>query len=164
MKNKTLFITRAAIIAALYFVLAWASQALGLASGAIQVRISEGLCILPLFTPAAIPGLFIGCILFNFTSGCMLLDVIFGSLATLLGALGTRYLSKKNRFIGIIYPILANGIIVPLVLKYVYMLDDAVWFLFLTVTAGEIISVGVIGLLLYPLFNKFKTQLFGSNE
>ncbi|MCP2867106.1 QueT transporter family protein, partial [Salmonella enterica] len=68
-----------------------------LASGAIQVRISEALCVLPFFTPAAIPGLFLGCLLSNLLTGCIIWDVVFGSLATLLGALGTWLICGRPR-------------------------------------------------------------------
>ena len=78
--------TQAAIIAALYVVLTYLAGMLGLASGAIQIRFSEALTILPVFTPAAIPGLFAGCILSNLFTGCALPDIVVGSLATLIGA------------------------------------------------------------------------------
>ena len=79
MKNKkVLNLCRAAIIAALYVVLTYIANALGLASGSIQVRFSEALTILPFFTPAAIPGLFVGCLLSNILTGCALPDIIFG--------------------------------------------------------------------------------------
>ena len=95
MKNqKVLYLTQAAMIAALYVVLTFVANALGLANGAIQIRFSEALTILPYFTPAAIPGLFIGCILSNTLTGCMIQDIIFGSLATLAGAFGTAALKK----------------------------------------------------------------------
>lgn len=90
MRNKkVLFLTQAAVIAAIYVVLTIFISAFNLASGAIQVRISEALTILPFFTPAAIPGLAIGCLLSNLLTGAAVYDVVFGSLATLLGAVGT---------------------------------------------------------------------------
>ena len=95
MKNqKVLFLTHAAMIAALYVVLTYVANMFGLASGAIQVRLSEMLIILPVFTPAAIPGLFIGCLLSNLLTGCCILDILMGSLATLLGATGAYLLRK----------------------------------------------------------------------
>ena len=99
MKKKlspTVFLAQAAMIAALYIVLTFIANALGLANYAIQVRFSEALTILPYFTPAAIPGLFVGCMLSNILTGCMPLDVLFGSLATLIGALGTYALRKHT--------------------------------------------------------------------
>ena len=97
MRNKkVLLIVQAALIAAIYVVLTYFISAFNLASGAIQVRISEALTSLPVFTPAAIPGLFIGCLLSNLLTGCMPLDVVFGSLATLIGACGTYALRKHK--------------------------------------------------------------------
>ena len=83
MRNKkVLFAVQAAMIAALYVVLTYITNLLGLASGTIQVRFSEALCILPVFTPAAIPGLFIGCLISNLITGGIIWDIIFGSIAT----------------------------------------------------------------------------------
>ena len=84
----------AAMISALYVVLSFLSNAFGLASGAIQIRISEALTVLPFFTPAAIFGLSIGCLLFNLLSGAAILDIIFGTIATFLGALLTYFIGK----------------------------------------------------------------------
>ena len=107
--NKSKYLTNAAIIAAVYIVLTLITNALGLANGAIQVRISEALCALPMFTPAAIPGLFIGCLLSNIFTGCVIWDVIFGSLATLIGAVFT-YNLRKYRRLALLPPIISNTI------------------------------------------------------
>ncbi len=80
--QKTLYLVQGALIAALYVVLTLVAAGFDLASGAIQVRISEALCILPFFTPAAVPGLFVGCLAANLVTGSALPDIIFGSLAT----------------------------------------------------------------------------------
>ena len=136
------------VIAALYVVLTILINALGLASGAIQVRISEALTILPVFTAAAVPGVTLGCVLANVLTGCALWDVVFGSLATLLGALGTRML-RNRPLLAWIPPVISNMIIVPVVLQKVYGVPDTFWYLMLTVGAGEVISCGVLGLLLY---------------
>ena len=137
-------VTVGAMTAALYVVLTYASAAFGLASGAVQIRLSEALTVLPMFSPAAIPGLLIGCVLANTLTGCALWDVVFGSLATLIGAVGT-YLLKKHKIFALVPPIAANTVIVPLVLTYVYMTDGAFWYFCLTVGLGEIISCGVLG-------------------
>ena len=136
------------ITAALYVVLTIVANALGLANGAIQVRFSEALTILPVFNTAAIPGLTVGCVLANLITGCAPWDVVFGSLATLIGAAGTRLL-RKNPWIAWIPPVISNMAIVPIVLQKVYGVPDAWWYLALTVGAGEVISCGVLGLLLY---------------
>ena len=134
--------------AALYVVLTIVAAAFGLASGAVQVRLSEALTILPVFSAAAIPGLTVGCVLANLITGCLPWDVVFGSLATLIGAVGTRMLRDKP-MLAWIPPVISNMVIVPIVLMKVYGLPDAWWYLTLTVGAGEVISCGVLGLLLY---------------
>lgn len=160
-RKKIINLSIAAIIAALYVVLTYLASAMGLASFAVQVRFSEALTILPLFTPAAIPGLFIGCVLANILTGCAVWDVIFGSIATLIGALGTYFL-RSHKILATLPPITTNTIIVPFVLLNVYNLDGTYWFLALTVCLGEIISCGVLGSLLRKslekrnLFDKFK--------
>ena len=147
--------------AALYVVLTIVAAAFGLASGAVQVRLSEALTILPVFSAAAIPGLTVGCVLANLITGCLPWDVVFGSLATLIGAVGTRMLRDKP-MLAWIPPVISNMVIVPIVLMKVYGLPDAWWYLTLTVGAGEVISCGVLGLLLYrsvknvPVLKDFK--------
>ena len=152
-KNRVRNLTFGALIAALYVGLTFVSQVFGLASGAIQLRLSEALTILPVFCPAAVPGLAVGCLLANWLTGCALWDVIFGTVATLLGAIGTRLL-KKHKLLAVLPPIAANTVIVPLLLRYVYELPDAMWYLVLTVFLGELISCGVFGTLLRKLLEK----------
>ncbi|MBR1471385.1 MAG: QueT transporter family protein [Lachnospiraceae bacterium] len=173
MNKKTLFLVHAAIIAALYVVLTMLANALGLANYAIQVRFSEALTILPYFTPAAIPGLFVGCILANILGGCLPLDVVFGSIATLLGAVGTYFLCGRARawaqtdpaktFLAPFPPIIANTLIVPFVLAYVYQFEGSIPYFMMTVGIGEIISCGVLGILLLKVLQKYRKQIFGQN-
>jgi len=173
MKKQALFITQAAVIAALYVVLTLFANALGLASNAIQVRFSEALTILPFFTPAAIPGLFVGCIISNILGQCIIWDIIFGSLATLIGAVGTYLVSKvvgKNMTSGTgtviggicctLPPIISNTVIVPLVLAFGYQLPESLPYLMLTVGIGEVISCGILGVLLLILLKKYRHQIF----
>ncbi|WP_294238216.1 QueT transporter family protein [Pseudobutyrivibrio sp.] len=159
-KHDTILkITQGAMIAALYVVLTWVANVLGLANGAIQVRFSEALCILPVFTPAAIPGLFVGCLLANILNGCVIWDIIFGSLATLIGAFGTYFL-RKTKFVFTLPPVIANAVIVPFVLRYAYGVGDAHWYLVATVAAGEIISVCILGLILKVGLWKYRKVIF----
>lgn len=160
MKSKALFITQAAVIAAIYVVLTYLAQLFGLASGAIQLRLSEMLTVLPFFTPAAIPGLFIGCVLSNILTGCVIWDVIFGSLATLIGAVGTYLLRKKSPYLAPVPPIVANTLIVPFVLTYAYGAEDGILFLMLTVGIGEILSCGVLGIVFMKALTPVKNRLF----
>ena len=157
--KPALFIAQAAMIAAIYVVLTYFINAFNLASGAIQVRISEALTILPVFTPAAIPGLFIGCLLSNTLTGCVIWDIVFGSLATLIAAVCT-YLLRNTKFLFTLPPVFANAIIVPFVLKYAYGIGDAYWFLFVTVGIGEVISVCVLGFILKNVLSKYANTLF----
>ena len=143
MKSKftTTDITTAGLIAALYVVLTIASQAFGLASGAIQFRLSEALTVLPMFTHAAVPGLAVGCLMANIVTGCAFWDIIFGTLATLVGAVGTYML------------------IVPAILIKVYGAEDSYLYFMLTVGIGEIVCCGIMGVILYKVIKKSK--LFG---
>ena len=137
MKKRVRFITYSAIIAALYVILTGLSAALHLASGPIQIRLAEALTVLPVFTPTAIPGLFLGCVLANFLTGSLIWDVVFGSLATLIGAVGTYFLRKKSKYLAVLPPIVSNMLIVPAVLQYVYGEEQMYWILMLTVGVGE---------------------------
>ncbi len=158
--NYTIFLTQAAVIAALYVVLTLLANTLGLANYSIQVRFSEALTILPLFTPAAIPGLFVGCLLSNILTGCIFWDIIFGPIATLLGAVGTRLLRKKSKWLATLPPILSNTIIIPFVLSFAYKFEGSLPYFVLTVGIGEIISCGVLGLILYSALYKYRKQIF----
>ena len=151
--------TQAAMIAAIYVVLTVFISAFNLASGAIQVRISEALTILPVFTPAAIPGLFLGCLISNLVTGCMPLDVVFGSLATLIGACGT-YALRKHKWLAPLPPIIANTIIVPFVLRYVYLAEGTIPFFMLTVGIGEVISCYLLGSILHRVLDRYKEHIF----
>lgn len=158
MKNK--FLTQAAMIAALYVVLTYVANLLGLSSGAIQIRFSEALTILPYFTPAAIPGLFVGCLLSNLLTGSVLLDVIGGSLITLFAAFST-YALRKYKYLAPLPAILGNTLGVPFILRYGYgMVSDSIPYMMLTVGIGEIISCGILGMFLLSALSKHRNMLF----
>lgn len=168
--KKVLFITQAAMIAAIYVVLTYFISAFNLASGAIQVRISEALTILPFFTPAAVPGLFIGCLLSNILTGCILPDIIFGSLATLIGALGS-YALRNHKFLVTLPPVIANMVIVPFVLRYAYGLtfafhgmDLSIPFFMLTVGAGEVISCCILGSVFIKALTPYRHMIFSATS
>ena len=144
-KSTALKLTQGAAIAALYVVLTVIFAPISF--GEMQVRISEALTILPLFTPAAIPGLFVGCLLGNLLGGAIPLDVIFGSVATLIGAVG-GYLLRKNRWLVPLPTVLANAVIVPFVLRYGYGVELPVLLMAAYVAVGEIVSCYGLGELL----------------
>lgn len=162
-RNQIQNIALGAMIASMYVVLTVLTGAFGLASGVIQVRLSDALCIMPYFTPSAIPGLTIGCVLSNLLVGGNLVDTIFGSIATLLGAL-VAYLIRRFKYAVPAPTILANAAIVPLVLIYGYKIDMNYWYLFATVGAGEAIACGLLGEVLLvaldkvPMFRKMATD------
>lgn len=160
-RRNVLFTAQAAMIAAIYVVLTLLGASFSY--GEIQVRFSEALTILPVFTPAAVPGVFLGCLISNILGGCILPDIIFGSLATLAGAVFTRKLRSKSKFLAPLPPIIANALIVPFILKYGYMMPLPIPFMMLTVGIGEIISCGVLGLVLYTALNKYRGILFRQN-
>ncbi len=158
-ENNVLFLTQAALIAAVYVVLCVVFAPISY--GEVQVRVAEALVILPYFTPAAIPGLFIGCLLSNLIGGSILMDVVFGSLATLLGAVGSYYL-RKNKVLVLLPPIIANTLIVPFVLYYGYGVPLPIPFMMLTVGIGEVIAVAVLGMILLNVLNRYRGVLFGT--
>ncbi len=162
MKNsKVTFITHAAAIAAIYVVLTLVFRPISY--GEIQVRIAEGLTILPFFTPGAIPGLFIGCLIANTIGGSILLDVVFGSVATLLGAVGT-WLLRKYRWLAPLPPIISNTIIVPLVLRFGYGAPLPLSLLMVFIAVGEIISCYVLGELLLSVLLPYAGRIFGTKN
>ena len=153
------YITLSATIAALYVVLTLISAAFGLSSGAIQLRISEALCVLVAFTPAAIPGLTIGCLISNLVASANILDIIFGTLATFLGALGGYYL-RKRKWLITLPTLLSNVIIVPLVIVYGFGVKDmALPLVALTVGIGEFLSATVLGTGLLLILQKYNFKI-----
>lgn len=152
-------LTTTGIIAALYVVLTFISAGFGLASGVIQFRLSEALCVLPLFTKTAIPGLYIGCLISNLLTGGAFWDIVFGSLATLIGAVGT-YLLRRYRYVAVWCPVVSNMLIIPFVLRTVYGADDSIAFFMLTVGIGELVTCVILGLGLCKVIKKYEKMLF----
>lgn len=159
MKNKNVvFLTQAAMIAAIYVVLTYVFAPFSF--GEIQVRIAEALTILPLFTPAAIPGLFAGCMIGNILGGAILPDIVFGSIATLIGAFFTYQLREKNPIFAPVPPIAANTVIVPFVLRFGYGVPLPIPFMMLTVGIGEVLSCGILGMILYCALKKYRNIFY----
>ena len=157
-RNRTLYLCQAALIASLYVLLTFLAQMLGMGSGVIQVRFSEALCLLPIVLPSAIPGVTLGCFLANFLTHAAPLDVIVGPIATLIGALGT-YLLRKNRWLAALPPVLSNALIIPFVLAYGYGMEETIPFMMLTVGIGEILSIYVLGMVLFYAAEPFLKKL-----
>lgn len=156
--EKVIHMVQAAMIAAVYVALTLPIQPI--AYGPIQFRVSEALTILPYFTSAAIPGVTIGCFLSNILTGAPLPDIIFGTLATLIGTVFSRML-RRQKFLVCVPPILSNALIIPWVLKFAYEFEDAVPFMMLTVGAGEVLAAGVLGTMLLLALERCKNMVFG---
>lgn len=161
-KNKVSVLSQAAMIAALYVALTYVFQPISF--GEVQVRFAEALTILPVFTSAAVPGLYVGCLLGNLLGGAVLPDVVFGSLATLLGAVGTRLLRKAHPVLAVVPPIVSNMLIVPFVLRYAYQVPLPIPLMMLSVGVGEVLSCGVLGLLLHSALQKQKDYIFHKHQ
>jgi uncharacterized membrane protein len=155
--RKVLFLVQGAVIAAIYVVLTVVFAPFGF--GEVQVRVSEALTILPYFTPAAVPGLFVGCLIGNTLGGAIPVDVLFGSLATLIAAVGT-YLLRKHRFLAPVPPIVANTLIVPFVLAYGYGVALPIPLMMLTVGIGEVLSCAVMGMILLFALERCRGAIF----
>lgn len=152
--KKTVFLVQASLIAAVYAAITITLAPISY--GQIQVRVSEALTILPAFTPAAIPGLFVGCIVANLYGGGGIIDIVFGSLATLFAA----YLSYKmpRKLLVPLPPVIVNGIVVGYILNYLYGLPLLItmgW-----VTIGQIIACYGLGYPLMKILGKYEDKIF----
>ncbi|HAT98066.1 MAG TPA: transporter [Acidaminococcaceae bacterium] len=157
-KPSTILFVQGALIAASYVALTIVFAPLSFME--IQVRISESLTILPVFTAAAVPGLTIGCFLSNILCGAPLPDVIFGSLATLVGAVGTRLLRNRSPVLAVLPPIISNMLVIPFVLHYAYGVPLPIPLLMVAIGIGETISCGALGLLLYKILFPHRKNIF----
>lgn len=156
-------IVNGAVIAALYAVLTLLLAPVSF--GIVQVRVSEVLCILSLFTPAAVPGLTVGCFIANFIGGNGIADAVLGSLATLIGCLGMYKLRKKPKLAPLVN-VLSNGIIVGLMLYYIYGLkisfasgNYGALACILLVSVEELIPLYVLGVPLASVIRKRGIEL-----
>lgn len=158
-KRTTVFVAQSAIIAAVYALLTVIFSPISF--GLVQFRFSEALTILPVLTPAAIPGLAIGCLIANLSSPFGAADIIFGTLATLAAAVASRLAGKitfkKIPFLSALFPVLINGVVVGLELTY-FTPGEASFAVFLTAflscVAGEAAVCFVLGIPLYLLLKK----------
>ena len=160
-KKSTLFLTQAAVIAALYVALTYISNALGLAYNAVQFRLSEILTVLPVFTPAAIPGLTIGCLIANISSPFGIIDILCGALATFLASV-TTYALRNVTFKGIpvlstLPPVLFNALIIGAEIWYLEGRTAEIFIISaLQVAAGQIVMCILAGILFIRAVRKTK--------
>lgn len=161
-RSQVLKLTQGAMIAALYVVLTMAFAPISF--GPMQLRIAEALTILPLFTFAAVPGLFAGCILANILGGGVIWDIIFGSLATLIGAwLG--YKLRENRWLVPLPAVVSNTLIIPFVLRYGYgVADIPLPLMMVYIAAGEVAGCYILGELLGSLLLRYRGVIFRDKQ
>ena len=156
-KRAIALLTQGAAIAAIYVVLTVVFAPISF--GPVQLRIAEALTILPLFTPAAIPGLFLGCVLANLIGGAIVWDVVFGSLATLIGAV-LGYRLRSNRWLVPLPAVLSNALIVPPVLRFGYGVDLPLPLMALYIALGEIAGCYILGELLATALLRHRKTIF----
>jgi len=155
--KKVAFMAQGAMIAAIYVALMVPFAPISY--GPVQFRVSEALAVLPYFTPAAVPGVTLGCLLSNFFIGAPWPDVVFGTLATLVGAVAS-YRVRKNKWLVWIPPVVSNALLIPWVLKLAYGVEELIPFMMLTVGIGEILAVGVLGNILLLALERSRSVLF----
>ena len=160
MKKQTRYIVQAAMIAAMYAALTHLQNILvpDSATWAIQFRVSEALCVLALFTPAAIPGLAVGCFVFNLTYlGALPLDIVLGTLASFLAAQG-MWLLRKYPWPALALPAVANAFLVGWELTM--YIGGGFWLNALYVAIGELVVLYTLGAILYGVTKKHAHRLF----
>ncbi len=161
MKSKTKMLVVSAVIAAIYTVLTLFPGLNILSFGAVQFRVSEVLCVMPIFTPAAIPGLTVGCFVSNIMSSTGVLDMVFGTMATLLASAATYALRKKSPFLALLPPVVFNGVIVGWMITFFYT-ETAGRFMEIllmnmsTVALGELGVCYILGLPLVKYLKKHR--------
>ena len=161
--NKSNFIVKAGLIGAIYAALTMSLPFLSY--GSVQLRVSEALTILPLFYPEAVIGLFVGCLISNII-GNGILDVIFGSLATLVSAILTYIVGKKIKndklkfIVGGFFPVIINAIVIPFTYLMIMELPSLYWLNFLTVFIGQFLAVYLFGTVLYLSIKRIKSKSF----
>lgn len=163
-KSRSLrFIVQSAIIAAIYITITLIIAPIS--SGLTQLRVSEALTLLPCFTPAAIPGLFVGCFLANLITGAFWLDIIFGSLATLVAAILTYFIYKYinaplNKWLAPLPPVIVNAFVVGWILFAVYDVGVPYWQCAVSVGIGQFLACYALGLPFINLLEKHSAEIF----
>lgn len=165
MNRVVRFIVIAGVVAALYVVLMLIFMPISL--GVVQVRVAEALCVLPMLTPAAIPGLAVGCLISNLVgvtsaavaAEAVVFDVIFGSLTTLIAAV-LSYAMRRNKWVATAPPVVLNALIIGAILTWAYKESMPYLFTVLYIAAGQAIACYGVGIPLYNALEKHKTLLF----
>lgn len=159
--SGTRFITQAGLIAAIYAVLCIVLRPISF--GEVQLRVSEALTLLPVIMPAAVPGLFIGCLLANLLGGAGLIDIVFGSLTTLAAALCTARLREKP-LLAALPPVLFNALVIGCILRYAYGVALPLWLCMASVGLGQLIACYAMGLPLVRMMRRIPSRYIASYD
>ena len=158
-KMKTRFLVQASLIAAIYTALCLVLHPISFGFGGIELRVSEALTLLPVLMPAAVPGLFAGCLLSNLMGGATALDIVFGSLTTLAAALLTRRL-RNRPVLAALPPVLLNAAVIGTLLRYAYGVAMPLWLCMLSIGLGQAAVCYAIGLPLLRMMRRIPERYF----
>ena len=161
--RNTRFLVQAGLVAAIYTALCMVLHPISFGFGGIELRVSEALTLLPAIMPAAVPGLFIGCLLSNILGGATMLDIVFGSLTTLAAALLTRK-CRERQLLAAFWPVILNAVVIGLLLKYAYGLGMPLWLCMLSIGAGQAVACYAIGLPLMRMMKRIPEKYFQVND
>ncbi|MBE7054288.1 MAG: QueT transporter family protein [Ruminococcaceae bacterium] len=158
--KKSSYIVKASLIAAIYVIITGLFAPISFGHGIFQLRISEALTVLPIYTSAAIPGLFVGCMMSNLIFGGLgIIDLIFGSLATLIASYLTYKLKNKGKIIALIPPVVVNALIVGTYLKILLFKDVNVLVTIGYTFLGQLGACYIIGMMFSMALDKYKDKL-----
>ena len=160
--RNTKVLTQAALVAAVYTALCMLLHPISFGFGGVELRVSEALTLLPVMMPAAVPGLFIGCLMANLLGGATMLDVVFGSLTTLVAAVLTRK-HRDRPVIAAAWPVILNALVIGMLLKFAYGLAMPLWLCMLSIGAGQAVACYAIGLPLMRMMRRVPERFFCEN-
>ena len=152
-------LVQASLIAAVYTALCMILHPISFGFGGVELRVSEALSLLPMMTPAAVPGLFVGCLLSNLLGGATMLDVVFGSLTTLAAAVLTRKW-RSRPLLAALPPVLMNAVVIGALLRYAYGVAMPLGLCLASIGRGQAAACYAIGLPLMKLFRRMPKKYF----
>ena len=153
------FLAQAGLIAAIYTALCLVLHPISFGFGGVELRVSEALTLLPALMPSAVPGLLIGCLLANLMGGATLLDIVFGSLTTLVAAMLTRKFREKP-LLAAFWPVILNALVIGALLRYAYGVPMPLWLCMLSIGAGQAIACYAIGLPVMRMMKRIPEKYF----
>lgn len=158
--RNTRFLVQASLIAAIYTALCLILHPISFGFAGIELRVSEALTLMPVIMPAAVPGLFIGCLLANLLGGATMLDVVFGSLTTLVAAVLTR--KCRNRpVLAAFWPVILNAVVIGALLRYAYGVAMPLWLCMVSIGAGQAVACYALGLPMMRMMRRLPKKYLG---